>query len=437
MRAATITCLALLPTFGAVGALGACGGAAPEPASDEAHAESARTNPALEPNDVSVLLTLARSPQDRYNYLYLTNSDGSPSPIFPPALVDELPSLFSTPPGSKRDIYKAMQITALRFVPCADAAAGPGASPVPGTGTGTDVACKPAIRLTAQFVTPIAQDAWGFDEVAMHLFYALDTEQTKAVAGDLLELKKASPRPTSGALWVHPGLETDGMAGAWGRRLRTFVTTHARAERLARVTSTAFVFDAWPFRAAKIAGGHMVEQESLPHVAEAATVQRYDIFGDETRIGNIRPASTAEAGATFFLDQKNYLGPSGEVLDTPALRAAIDSVEKTLNPVRHGAESVDCVSCHAARISKENARARGVVFASPESYVPPPWASVERRQDPRIEGAIANVVQFGYLLRKSANGGLPEGSGPIPSVSERVIYESIEAAKLAARLLPP
>ncbi|APR86325.1 Hypothetical protein A7982_11674 [Minicystis rosea] len=211
------------------------------------------------------------------------------------------------------------------------------------------------------------------------------------------------------------------------------VRRFAKKEKLVRVTSVGFVFDTWPFRDTKIDGGHVVEQSMLQHLAEPSTSQLWDIFGDADRVGNITPASTVESGPDFFTLRSRYL--DGDVpRDTPEVHAATDSLERTLNPSKHTAESVDCVSCHVARFVKERAKTSGVSFASADAYQPPAWANVERLQDQRIERAAANVVQFGYFLRQSSNEGLPEGK-PLPSVSERVIHDSIEAARLASKLL--
>jgi hypothetical protein len=376
--------------------------------------------PKLEPNDVSILLTLPRTPDERSSYLYLLPS----SSIFPAGLESELPSLFSTAPGTPEELYQSMQVTAFRFVPCSAATAPDPVHP-----------CKPQVRLGVQFVSPAAAGDYMMDEVALHLFYDLAPEEPALIARELLELKNASPVKTAGkALFVHPALADGGMLGPWGERFRAMVRRFAKKEKLVRVTSVGFVFDSWPFRDSKIDNGHVVEQSALPHLAEPGTSQVWDIFGDADRVGNITPASTAESGPDFFTLRSRYLDAGGAPKDTPEVREAADSLERTLNPLKHTADSVDCVSCHVSRFVKERAKTSGVSFASPDTYQPPAWANVDRLQDSRIERAAANVVQFGYFLRQSSNEGLPEGK-PLPSVSERIIHDSIEAAKLASKLL--
>lgn len=373
------------------------------------------TRPALEPNDVSILFSLPHEPAEMASYLYLLPSQT----IFPAGLEDELPSLFSTAPGTPSDLYQMMQVTAFRFVPCAPA----------------DTTCRPQVRLAAQFVAPLAGGAgYAMDEVALHLFYDLDAGEPELLARELRDLKAASPVPTTGQpLFVHPALAAGGMTGPWGASLRALVERFARKEKLVRVTSMGFVFDSWPFRDTKVENGHVVEQTPLRHLAEPGTVQSWDIFGDGDRSGNLSPVSTVETGPAFLAVRSNYLD-GNTPKDTPEVRAAIDSLERTLHPTRHNPESVDCGSCHIARFTKQRALDAGLTFTSDDSYQPPSWANITRAQDPRIEGAAANIVQFGYFLRQSQNEGLPEGT-PLPSVSERVIHDSIEAAKLASQLL--
>lgn len=196
-----------------------------------------------------------------------------------------------------------------------------------------------------------------------------------------------------------------------------------------------FVFDTWPFRASKIESGHVVEELPLKHLAEATTVQSWDLFDDGDRYGNIDPASDKESGPNYLAQRSHLTDADGNALDTPEVAAAVDSIERILNPRTHSPESVDCVSCHAARFVKARAIESGRSFTSTESYEAPEWANTTRAQDPHIEAKTANLIQFGYFVRLGSEG-VPNGGGPLPSVSERVIHESIEAAALASSLLP-
>ena len=405
--------LRLLTSLTTLSLLAACSSPADQAGGDDAPADGKvddGTRPALEPNDVSILFSLPRGSAEVASFLYLMPSNS----IFPAGLENELPSLFSTAPGTPSQLYQAMQIVAFRFVPCA----------------ATSTTCKPQVRLAAQYVVPGTGNDYAMDEVALHLFYDLDAGEPEELARALLTLKQASPAPTAGEpLFVHPALANGGMTGAWGEQLRTVVQRFARKEKLVRVTSMGFVFDSWPFRDTKVADGHVVEETPLQHLETPDVVQSWDIFGDGDRIGNLSPASSVESGPAWLAVQSRYTSaPAAE------LRAAVDSVERTLNPERHTPESVDCASCHIARFTKVRAVAAGVDFTSSNSYVPPSWANTERVTDPAIDRAAANIVQFGYFLRLSQNEGLPEGK-PLPSVSERVIHDSIEAAKLASALL--
>lgn len=373
--------------------------------------------PALEPNDVSILFTLPASPSEVPSYLYLLPDNS----IFPAGLEDELPSLFSTAPGTPSQLYQAMQVTALRFVPCPPAGA---------------MACKPQVRLAAQLVSPTEGGGYAGDEVALHLFYDLDAGEPEALAAELLALKQASPVSTTNKpLFVHPALVAEGMTGAWGEKLRTLIRTYARKEKLVRVTSMGFIFDAWPFRDTKIENGHVVENTVLSHMETPDVSQSWDIFGDDENLGNLSSPSTVETGPAFFASRANFLDANRQPLDNAAVRDAIVSVERTLNPRVHTGDSVDCASCHITRFTKARAIADGVTFTASTSYPVPSWANVTRLQDPAIETSTANIVQFGYFLRQSPNQGLPDPSQPLPSVGERVIHESIEAAIHASALL--
>lgn len=385
----------------------------------------------LSANDVSVLMPLPASQEARAHHIYLLPAAGETPTVFPEGLESELPSLFSTSPGPESALYRSMLVTAFRFDPC-----------FPAIDDEDPESCQAQVRLGAQLVEVSPQGTLTFDEVALHLFYDLTPVEASQLATELFVLKQSSPVVTTGKpLFVHPALEgPEGMGSAWGQELKTTVLKYARPERLNRVTGIGFVFDSWPFFAVKVAGGRVVERETLLHLdttdAEPIT-QSWDIFGDDVLLGNISPSSNVEQGPPFLLDRANYVQPDGTVQEGPALRAAVDSVERILNPKRHTPQSVDCVSCHVARIARADGASLGVSFASDDSYVAPDGANVDERTDSRVAGAGGNIVQFGYFLRSSANHGLPPPGDPLPSVGPRVIYESIEAARFTSQMLLP
>lgn len=372
-------------------------------------------------NDVSILFPLPERVEDRQYFIYLLPLEGETAHVFPPGLEEEIPGLFSTAPGTTQSVYQSMMVTAFRFVPCrADAED-----------------CVPQIRLGAQMITRGASDIF-FDEVALHLFYDLSAAEARALAEELAALKESAPVSTEGQpLFVHPSLAGEGFRSTWAAQLRNTILEYATPARLSKITGMGFVFDTWPFFSLRIADGHVAERNEMPFVNEAnAELQSWDIFADDNVFGHIAPDSTVEDGPRFFVQHPARYISEGVPVDAPALQAAVDSVERVLNPRMQSAETMDCVSCHVARIGKARALASGVSFASSNSYRAPAWANRTNMTVDEVQNHHASIVQLGYFLRVEY---YPVDGIPVPSVSERAILETIDAATTASALLdtPP
>jgi hypothetical protein len=383
------------------------------------------SEPKLEPNDVSILMPLPKSSSElKYHLHLLTGESKGSEKIFPAGMENQVKDLFSTAPGTPSDLYKKMLVTAFRYDPCFPTLKLPVS------------ACKGQVRLTAQFYGFNGSTA-VFDEVALHLFYQLTPKENVELAHELARLKKLSPVSTSGRpLFIHPALEAQGMQGAWGVELKKVITKYARINNLFRVTGMAFVFDSWPFFAQKVTQqGRVMEDEPLKHLKKTNLgnlIQSWDIFGKlPGDLGNLTPESKVETGTQFFSVLANYISDS-KPIQNEKIQKAIDSVERLQNPKIHHADSVDCVSCHVAGFAKFNAITQGVKWTSAASYSSPAGINVQNKTHRQLRSSPANLIQFGYFLRNFANHGLPNGQ-PLPSVSDRVIFESIEVADFTSK----
>lgn len=380
----------------------------------------------LDVNDVSILLPLPKTVAEKKNHIYLLSNDPM-NQVFPKGLEEKVPGLFSTPPGDPSSIYSSMLVTAMRYDPCFPAL--------------DSQNCQPQLRLTAQFYDINSIGDPVYDEVALHLFYPLSSEESKGLLKDLISLKKSSPVLTKGKeLYVHPALENSTMASPWAKELKKIIFKYANSGKLKRITGMGFVFDTWPFFAVKVVNnGATVENEILKHTVENGLErQQWDIFAvNKYDLGNLSPVSSVEAGPSFFSLGSNYM-QGNTPLTTQKVQLSIDSIERTLNPKVHNAETVDCASCHISRFVKNNAIKNGVAWKSEMSYQPSPQFNIKNRTAETLKLSAANIVQFGHFLRSpGTNQGLPLNSLPLPSVSDRVIYESIEVVKyLNEKVIP-
>ena len=368
---------------------------------------------ALSPNDVSILMPLPLTPQQAESHLYM----GKLLDLWPKEHNRTvIKKLFSTPPGSADGLMAAMLVTAFRFDPC-----------FPKLNFDNPASCQAQIRLSAQYFYPadsgVLSEA-SRDEVSMHAFYNLSAQEAKEVVEALRKLKSESPVPTEGKpLFIHPALQQGGMGSVWGQKLKTMILKYAVKRNLVRVTGTGFVFDSWPFFAYQFQNGDLVA-EDLQHLSAEDTVQSWTVMVEEPKLGMLTPQSNIEPGPLFFA--------SAPALNQPGIQDQIDSLARVENPASHTPHSVDCVSCHISHMTKSAAIQKGLVWNSPFSYQAPLGANTTNLTDTRIQAASGNVVQFGYFLRNSNNGGLP-GHDPLPSISDRVINESIEVARFLNR----
>lgn len=311
-------------------------------------------------------------------------------------LSNALPPLadFLTPAQRTASQYQAFatpRVVSVRVDPCFPVAAG---------------VCQRQVRLVAQ---ALDADTLQVEDSAIHLFFVFDEAAWSDVRRDVYELARLSGARTAGvALGVHPVLAQEGVSGAWGTAMRSFVTRHCTPARLHEVAVMNANVD-WRFFRFSVMGG------VLTRIATTGTGSFSLLPMDEVQLqrqGYGRPGQFAEVEPEGVLDADG--GVVTTVLERLAAQRNVqgdvrEAIERLENPIDTPTPLIDCGMCHRAtqvRVDHEQRRglsARPARFGLPA--VTPPTPSLSRN----------NFHAFSYL-------------GDQPAIIDRTVYESVQVA---------
>lgn len=283
------------------------------------------------------------------------------------------------------------RVVSVRIDPCFPAAAG---------------VCQRQVRLVAQ---AIDADTLEVEDSALHLFFVFDEAAWSDVRRDVYDLARQSGSRTMGAaLGVHPVLAQEGVSGAWGTAMRSFLTRHCTPARLHEVAVMNANVD-WRFFRFSVMGG------VLTRIATTGTGIFSLLPMDEVRLqrqGYGQPGQGAE------VEPEGVVNADGGVVTTVLERLAAqrnvqgdfrEAIERIENPLETPTPLVDCGICHrATQVRVDHEQRRGLSrrpgrFGQPATTASTP--SLSRN----------NFHAFSYL-------------GDQPSIIDRTVYESVQAA---------
>lgn len=277
--------------------------------------------PALGLNDITLLLPL---PEPEAEPLVPITSL-VPQPVFT-ALVLE--------PGDIFTDYERFRVVAVRFDLCDRLAPGPCPTEADGR-----------LRLVLQ---PISD--FGAEDTAIHTFFPIPNAELADAVDALEDLAALQGTPRDAALDVNVALATE-PDGAYRDALRAFILRFAAPERLFRLTLfSQFSMHAalhWMFRGV-VRDGDTLVPITIPDIA--VPQQEALLLGDTSY--QVDPISDAPAGLAVALDESRFAAASPT--DQGHALAALDAID---DPLRHTAETVQCIACHASTNVLQSRRA--------------------------------------------------------------------------------
>jgi hypothetical protein len=343
--------------------LACCGGADGSTGGDGGRPDAPAQAPERVPgvlgmNDVSILFPLPTvATMDR---LLSIDSVGGRGVLLPERLRAMVPQFFTAGPMDPARL-RAGRVVAARVDPCFRERVDGGE------------ACRHQVRLVLQ---PLAfatgtDDATRGEDAAMHLFYDLDDRAFRALLVDLVALRARTPElQTDGPLGVHPALAARGVAGAFADELEGILLARIGGENLSRVAMMGLgeMRNQWTFASLDVVDG-APRPVPIPAVGGASVTMSSAVPAG----GAIEDDVTARVGVSGApSDDLLLLLRSDDARSAPraAVEAAAGAAVRIENPTRHGAGTVDCVSCHVASNARHWAqRALGVdTRESPDRY---------------------------------------------------------------------
>ncbi len=314
------------------------------------------TPAALGMNDVSIFFPLHLVPGLAARMPHLSDRPESPVDDDGQAFV---PSFLQSrvQGGLIRDVG-AMQMTALRFDPCAnvlDAFDHP-------------EKCVAQIRIVWQSFTVRGEAFLSTADTGLHAVYQVDQIAMQQIIETMRTLKSRGSIDTSASpLQPHPLIAAEGLQSPYLAGVLGLVHRYVRGSKL---TNLAFLrriderFPTWEMSQLAVQG-EVATYQNIPTTVTAASIQR---FRAETPILDVDPKGTTPFKLTvpFVPPGRSSTASEEERLVQPLISTlAID------NPQLHNPLNLDCGSCHrtapllAARLE---AQAAGRLIDDPHTY---------------------------------------------------------------------
>ncbi|MFM2151741.1 MAG: hypothetical protein RL199_176 [Pseudomonadota bacterium] len=350
--------------------------------------------PKLGLNDVSVLVPLPRTPDEKP--LLAPTDTGVKGRLLPKTVLDAVPR-FPFVPADGLDAAP-LRAVGVRFDGCFPGKAG----------------CEPQIRVVLQ---PVKTDGTALDS-ALHLFFRLTEDELVLVTTELRRLRTLAPEVADAPLDVHAALVAQGPDGAYGSALRDLVLTYAGEQNLSRVT---FFLRAPPQQETWFLGGFDRVDGKL-EVIEIVGVGK----------GNQRVIRTNLAtGWQYVLTPEGNSPEDGRVLlDSATADAATDDARRKAyasflrveNPDKHGPDALPCAGCHVSTfVADEAGRRFGL---KPADF---PGDAFTSGHDLTVRGGASrnptSLRAFGWFQKE-------------PMLSQRVVNESAAVVDDLERRFP-
>lgn len=289
---------------------------------------------ALQMNDVSIVLPLAKTPAElEGGYL---KADG----LLPRDLYTSLTGFPVDPPAHLpvgADVgmpYSQLRAVAYRIDPCF-AQIGP---------VTDEAACDNQLRIVFQSLSSNGGTA-GAADGAIHAFYKLTRAELRGLVADIVDLRVANAGAKElGPLQVHPVVAEQGLLGKESKALQALVAAHASTKNFTRFTmfKSANLQTVWHFAGFDVAEGKGTAME-IPTLPAGTTSETYFAGFSAHLGGDFSPATTSP-------DDMQLLGNYAKAKDAAKAdqQAALDAAFAIQNPDKHSPNTIDCASCHVA-----------------------------------------------------------------------------------------
>jgi hypothetical protein len=272
-------------------------------------------------NDVTMLLPLPSNPATA---TLLKMSDGGD--LVPRTLFKRL----VTDPNDVANVYEEFHVVAIRFDLCDRL--DPGPCPAGADGR---------VRIVFQPLVAGAAQTEAMD-VALHAFYPIPSAELPSVIDELRVLAHIACVPTTSPLTISPAL-IGSYYPEYTSKLRALVLRYASAARLTRLTLFAQISMAaslnWIFRGVELADPSFADI-SIPGIQ--VPLQRAILVGSDPSY-SVMPVVDAPQGFTTALDSQTFLAAN-----TAGRQQALSALADTQNPMKHSAQTEQCVACHVS-----------------------------------------------------------------------------------------
>ncbi len=365
----------------------ACGGPATPPTSSGK----------LDLNDVSYLYPLPATLAGRDSLLKLTSA-GPKGALLTRAFFDQVKPVDEVLTASA--IYSELRIISARVDPC-----------FPTNKKDEPLKCSKQIRLVAQIIEE-QTGAITTRDGTIHLFFDMTDSEWPQVIEGVTALKKLAGAATDGKpLDVHPVMKSEGLDGAYAKRLAQLITDFCGEQNLSRVAFMISGKDGknWTFGAFNRKGATL-EADPIPRFTDKKE-QQVQEHGNETRRNSEMVPTPTNIDLTTLLVYTDL-----QLADDLTLRRATKEALLIENPDKETPQTIDCASCHLV--------SRALTFASGNrnidlaSFTTERYLAQPRFDMHRVDAAKDNPFAqraFGYFHADSA-------------LSQRTINESAAIA---------
>jgi hypothetical protein len=416
----SITALALSLMVAGIAACAATEDSSNDSASDEVH--TAASSNAVQMNDVSIVLPLAKNAQELDGGYLKASTSGVGGALIPQDIYTKNTGFGVDPPahipvgGDVGMPYSQLRAVAYRIDPCF-------AQIGPITDEG---ACDNQLRVVFQALT--LSGTAGAADGAIHAFYRLTRDQLKSLLDDVVAARVANGGTGDlGPVQVHPIVVKQGLLGAESKALQTAVLKYAGTSSFMRFTmfKSSNLQTVWNFAGFDIANGKATPMV-IPTMPNQGTGDEFFAGFAASLSGGFQPATTSTDANMQLLGKLS----DAQAASKEDVQKAIDATYKIENPDMSSPNTIDCASCHMAGVSRALTAVRDMhltVDGNPNEFkADPKWVSAaDFKATTPVTGAHGiNLHMFSYR-------------GSDLMIGQRVVNESAGVVALVNSTIRP
>ncbi|RZA25235.1 MAG: hypothetical protein EOP10_07485 [Proteobacteria bacterium] len=305
-----------------------------------------------------------------------------------------------------------LHLSAIRFQPCANLVE---VKP-------SIESCIPEMRIVWQSIErdePSSKEIVGLDR-NIHTSYKLSSEEFRKILSELRALKAASNfDDTNLPLYAHPILIKEGLESPYLAGLLKIVNRYGNAAHLSSVAAqvNASISGRWPMTVVGVRDGQVLNGPLPIFGDQNVFVQELSSF-DVTEID--APDFIAPIKDDIFIFPRDIadLTPDNQTIVRENI---VNATHRFENPLLENPNTVDCASCHMARIVRERFidRFPELEAGAKDIYQNPKWNLIRKDE---LSTTHASLQLFSFMGEYF--------------VSQRVINESALDVDMAKALYP-